>query len=1231
MVLNGSVLRRVEARRATLACTLLLTGSLSTRASAHGGIDLISRSVSPPSTGGGETVLNQDPAGLPCCATSQDGRFVVFVSDAANLVPGQLDTNQATDVFLRDLALGTTTVVSHAAGSPLQAGNGASSYPTVSADGHYVAFESVATDLVPLAIDSPLARKVFVFDRSTGGLDLVSHVFGSSSQAAPESYAPVLSADGRFVAFLSWADNLVAGQADTNGRQDAFLFDRLALTTTLVSHAVGLPLTAADQGSSGPLAVSTDGSTVAFLSAGRDLVAGQTGTTGNLFLFDRTTGQNLLASHAAGVPNQGLGAQTPTMSADGRFAFFWTANPPGPATTGFYRFDRSTGVNTLVSGSGRIASSADGRWVASDGEDVYLRDFGGGTSILVSHVAGSISPASTIPGVSSKLRAVSADGRWVLYWSNATNLVAGQVGGGPLFLYDRLSNESVLVTHRPGLPLLGLGDQSGQIDRAVLSNDGGVVFFDGGESRIAAQDTNHHRDVFAYRRNTGDLSAASLRAPAMASATANRESVLTSPYLSDCLSANGGYVLFSSNATDLLPGQVDDGIGVPTIPSGYPRGFYLRDRGAGTSQLVNHTVADPRQLAREDPFLPSARLSADGRFVAFTSSATDLVAGFTGSSAGDVYLFDRVTGANTQVSRSTAGPGTGGESSEPASSEDGRYVAFTSRGTSLVAGQVDANGLGGTDVFLYDRVAAATTLISHRANEPTTTGNDAAGAPSISADGRQVAYFSSATDVVPGQTGPTKNFFVFDRQTGASRLVSHVAGDALAAFGQGAGWPFVSADGAYVAYISSGSDVAPGVQGYLGVYLYDMASGTNIRVSSSTGVGDAGSALPSADGRFVAYATAAQLEIPGSAKRNSGTDVFLFDRVTGERVLVSHLPGSALATGNGPSALKSMSADGRYVLFSSSATDILPGAPGDFIFDRVTGRNTSVSQLIGVPPTSLGAALSSDGAHLAFQGAASTIVPADFNGWSDVFASDIAQAVDLAVTKTGPTSAQPGESIIFSVAATNIGTLPAETVVLDDSGPAGLIPGPVTGACASFPCSLGTLGVGVTRQVDVSYTIPTSYSSPAPIVNVATASTTSPELDTANNIAYAQVALPSAFYTLAPCRLADTREAGGPFGGPALPAGGSRNFTVTGSCGIPDGAKSLALNVTVVGPTEGGFVRLSPVATIASQTSTINFGVGQTRANNAVVPVGIGGQIAAALGMAAGQAHLILDVVGYFK
>ncbi len=121
------------------------------------------------------------------------------------------------------------------------------------------------------------------------------------------------------------------------------------------------------------------------------------------------------------------------------------------------------------------------------------------------------------------------------------------------------------------------------------------------------------------------------------------------------------------------------------------------------------------------------------------------------------------------------------------------------------------------------------------------------------------------------------------------------------------------------------------------------------------------------------------------------------------------------------------------------------------------------------------------------------------------------------------------------------------------------------------------------------------------------------------------------FFTLTPCRVLDTRNAVGPLGGPALVALGDRTFVVAGTCGIPVDAKAISLNIAVTQPTNAGNIRLHPGGTAVPLVSAINYKAGQTRSNNAVIPLSALGQLAAYLDQAAGTAHLILDVNGYFK
>jgi hypothetical protein len=124
------------------------------------------------------------------------------------------------------------------------------------------------------------------------------------------------------------------------------------------------------------------------------------------------------------------------------------------------------------------------------------------------------------------------------------------------------------------------------------------------------------------------------------------------------------------------------------------------------------------------------------------------------------------------------------------------------------------------------------------------------------------------------------------------------------------------------------------------------------------------------------------------------------------------------------------------------------------------------------------------------------------------------------------------------------------------------------------------------------------------------------------------------FYTLTPCRVADTRNSAGPSGGPALGANTTRSFPVTGICGIPPTAIAVAINVTVVDETDVGDLRIYPVGSPVPSSSTINFTVDKVRANNAVIPLGTGGEIGVQCDMpsgSTGQTDFLFDVTGYFE
>jgi hypothetical protein len=124
---------------------------------------------------------------------------------------------------------------------------------------------------------------------------------------------------------------------------------------------------------------------------------------------------------------------------------------------------------------------------------------------------------------------------------------------------------------------------------------------------------------------------------------------------------------------------------------------------------------------------------------------------------------------------------------------------------------------------------------------------------------------------------------------------------------------------------------------------------------------------------------------------------------------------------------------------------------------------------------------------------------------------------------------------------------------------------------------------------------------------------------------------PGVFFSVTPCRVLDTRDPAGPYGGPALAAGQSRSFALAGRCGIPASARVVAVNLTVTGPTTVGNLRLYPAGQALPPTSTLNYAAGQTRANNAVAGLSAAGALAIRCTQSSGSAHVILDVAGYFE
>ncbi len=387
-----------------------------------------------------------------------------------------------------------------------------------------------------------------------------------------------------------------------------------------------------------------------------------------------------------------------------------------------------------------------------------------------------------------------------------------------------------------------------------------------------------------------------------------------------------------------------------------------------------------------------ASISSDGRYVAFKSQASNLVIGDTNSNT-DIFVHDRQTGTTTRVSVRSDGTESNGWSFGSSISADGRYVAFYSSASNLVSG--DTNGK--YDVFVHDRNTGTTTRVSMHSNG-TTQGNATSSVPSISADGRYVVFTSYATNLVTGDTNGKQDAFVHDRNTGMTTRVSvdssGIQGnDDSGGGGAGSIQSFISADGRYVVFYSLASNLVPGdTNGSSDIFVRDRQLGTTTRVSvdSSGNQGNGGSGNPyiSPDGRYVTFPSTSTNLVPDDT--NDMTAVFVHDRNGGTTTLVS--VDSSGAQGNGVSHLPSISDDGRYVAFLSAATNLLPGDTNGktdaFVHDRATGMNTLVSKSssgVQANKKAVWTYISGDGRYVVFISFADNLVPGDTNNFTDTF------------------------------------------------------------------------------------------------------------------------------------------------------------------------------------------------------------------------------------------------------
>jgi Tol biopolymer transport system component len=366
-------------------------------------------------------------------------------------------------------------------------------------------------------------------------------------------------------------------------------------------------------------------------------------------------------------------------------------------------------------------------------------------------------------------------------------------------------------------------------------------------------------------------------------------------FVASAVSADGRYVAFVSSADNLVPGDTN---GQPDV--------FVRDMQTGTITLVS-VATDGTQA---DNLSTAPSISADGRYVAFVSAADNLYPGSVSNRDG-IYVHDMQGGTTARIDVASDGTPANLGSLYPSLDGDGRFVAFESSASNLISSAAS----GG--IFVFNRMTGIMRLASVASDG--TPGNGGSLTPRISDDGRYIAFVSSSTNLVPGDTNGATDAFVHDfesQQTTRVNVANDGTQDDCEVFGLNG--ISISADGRYVQFVSCGTTLVQGLNpgGLTVAYVHDMNTGRTSPLSvEATGdpFGAVSVGTASADGRFVTF---------------GGPNIYLEDQTTGSVTLID--VASDGSSGNGTSGTPSISADGGTIVFSSASTNLVSNDANGF-------------------------------------------------------------------------------------------------------------------------------------------------------------------------------------------------------------------------------------------------------------------------------------------------------------
>jgi Tol biopolymer transport system component len=398
-------------------------------------------------------------------------------------------------------------------------------------------------------------------------------------------------------------------------------------------------------------------------------------------------------------------------------------------------------------------------------------------------------------------------------------------------------------------------DVSGRFAGPVISSDGRVVAFDSIATTLVPNDTNAQADVFVHDRDTGTTERVSVRSNGR-----QANGLSTRP----AIDAVGNFVAFDSSATNLVRGDTNQALDV-----------FVHDRSTGSTERVS---VSSREIEGNGPS-NSPTISAGGRFVAFVSIASNLVRNDT-NNVEDIFVRDRVSGTTERVSLRSNGRQANSSTTLASISANGRWVVFSSFATNLVPGDIN----GHFDVFIHDRETGLTEVVSVNSDEE--LGDAPSTRPSVSRNGQFVAFLSDATNLVADDTNERQDVFVRDRMAGTTERTSvnseeeeanGTSQDPIRGFGVSG--PVISRNGRLVAWHSSATNLVPGDTNTCppvfdqepgrcpDVFIRDRVAGTTVRVNVTGDGAEANerSSDPaiSKNGLIVTFFSAAGNLVPG--------------------------------------------------------------------------------------------------------------------------------------------------------------------------------------------------------------------------------------------------------------------------------------------------------------------------------------------------------------------------------